>query len=267
MNDPYDHARSVYSQHGEDGIVEWLLEKLNLPKPWYCVDVGAWDGVHFSNVRHVLEKPGTKGLLIEAERERWVAMEKNYPVERFPDVQCVHRRVELDGGSSLDCLLNARSWPSEVTLMSIDIDGDDIELFNGSLCWPAIAVIEFNRTFPPHVFFQQHRGERIGSSLLAVKTIAEGGGYDLVCVQGCNAIFVHKSYYAALDLVPAPLAYHYEHGRTDETFFIGSGYDGRIFRGAAWPYNCVYLDDLESLKARGNYYEEHDAKRVYLDPV
>ncbi|MCH8063598.1 MAG: hypothetical protein IH861_13975 [Chloroflexi bacterium] len=43
-----DHKRTVTSQDGEDGIVEFIFDRLGVEKG-LCVEFGAWDGKHLSN--------------------------------------------------------------------------------------------------------------------------------------------------------------------------------------------------------------------------
>ncbi|MGB6797821.1 MAG: hypothetical protein WBE48_14975, partial [Xanthobacteraceae bacterium] len=40
--------RNVYSQNGEDGVVEWVFSKIR-PRHRICVEFGAWDGRNLSN--------------------------------------------------------------------------------------------------------------------------------------------------------------------------------------------------------------------------
>ena len=44
------YASNVHSQGGEDGILDRLLQLVGTG-PKYCVDIGAWDGIHLSNTR------------------------------------------------------------------------------------------------------------------------------------------------------------------------------------------------------------------------
>ncbi len=42
-----DYGKNVYSQTGEDGVIEKILDILPDRDSW-CVEFGAWDGVHLS---------------------------------------------------------------------------------------------------------------------------------------------------------------------------------------------------------------------------
>ena len=41
--------KNIYSQNGEDGILQELLKKLNLEKNGWCCEFGAWDGIYLCN--------------------------------------------------------------------------------------------------------------------------------------------------------------------------------------------------------------------------
>jgi hypothetical protein len=47
-------ARNEYSQGGEDGILQEIFRLIDTNDIPFCVDVGAWDGVHLSNTRALL---------------------------------------------------------------------------------------------------------------------------------------------------------------------------------------------------------------------
>ena len=50
-----DHAHDVHSQFGEDGVLAELLRRLGIERGW-CCEFGAYDGVHLSNTRLLLEQ-------------------------------------------------------------------------------------------------------------------------------------------------------------------------------------------------------------------
>lgn len=48
----YEYFRTVYSQFGEDGILEAILKKLNTENNYY-VEFGAGNGIHISNTAYL----------------------------------------------------------------------------------------------------------------------------------------------------------------------------------------------------------------------
>ena len=63
------YKNNVYSQNGEDGIVEELLKRLNINTGWVC-EFGAWDGIHLSNTFNLIKK-GFNGVLIESDNQKY----------------------------------------------------------------------------------------------------------------------------------------------------------------------------------------------------
>jgi hypothetical protein len=61
-----------YSQFGED---RWIVDNLKLPKNGFFIDVGAADGITFSNT-YYFEKQGWKGLCFEPNPENYLLAEK-----------------------------------------------------------------------------------------------------------------------------------------------------------------------------------------------
>ena len=62
-----DHSRNVTSQSGEDGILEEIFRRIqptanDTAKQRWCVEFGAWDGVHLSNTRQLLKTEGWGGV-------------------------------------------------------------------------------------------------------------------------------------------------------------------------------------------------------------
>lgn len=49
-----EHKKDVYSQTGEDGIIETILSTIGDRDGW-CVEFGAWDGQYLSNTRNLIE--------------------------------------------------------------------------------------------------------------------------------------------------------------------------------------------------------------------
>ena len=50
-----DFKKNVYSQNGEDGILEEILKKLDLRKNGWCCEFGAWDGKRGSNTFNLVK--------------------------------------------------------------------------------------------------------------------------------------------------------------------------------------------------------------------
>ena len=197
-----------------------------------AVEVGAWDGIHKSNIMSLVRDWGYRGVFIEGSEKRYSSLKKNYiDLDR---VVTINAFVEKDGSQSFDRLLDDAGIKDEVDFLSIDIDGNDYYIFKSIEEYlPKILCIEFNPTIPNEVEYVQeydpNKGQ--GSSLLSLCLLAESKGYDLVKLTPINAIFMRKNIecnitrYSHKDIVEL---------RDDSKVkvYLFAGFDGSVFSNA-----------------------------------
>ena len=54
MKDLNNFKKKIFSQNGEDGIVEEILNRLSGSLDKICCEFGAWDGIHLSNIYNLV---------------------------------------------------------------------------------------------------------------------------------------------------------------------------------------------------------------------
>lgn len=201
--EPYylKYAKNYTSQGGEDGILEEIFNSLygtHEGETYFCIDIGAWDGIHLSNTYHLLNDLGWSGILVEAEPERCNSLKQLYAARAGP-VCCLNALVDLEGPNSLQSLLRENNCPSEPNFVSIDIDGADFHLWKSiGLHYKAhVVCIEFNPSIPNSIYYVQANDVRVqqGSSLLALVELGKDMGYEVVSTTTFNAIFVRQDLY------------------------------------------------------------------------
>ncbi len=184
----YQDRRNLYSQHGEDGILEELLRALGLDTG-YFVEFGAWDGKHWSNTYACYER-GWMGCYIEGLQDRYDRLCLNI---LDPRVLKIKRYVAAEGPNSLDEILAAHNV-ERVDLLSIDIDCDDLVIWEGVQRYrPSVVVIEYNSTIPFDTHYVNPRGMTHGNAALSIVESAARRGYRLVEGTDTNLIFVLDS--------------------------------------------------------------------------
>jgi hypothetical protein len=225
-----DHARDVHSQFGEDGILEKILTTLGARDRW-CVEFGAWDGVHLSNTRHLIDSQGYRAVLIEGDAARHADLARR--AARDPGTTAIHAFVGWDGPNRLDTLLARTALPRDFDLLSIDIDGNDYHVWAALADYtPKLVCIEFNFTIPVGIDFAQAADPAVqqGASLAALVRLGRAKGYELVAATYTNGLFVRRA-----DLPAFGLADNSEAALREDLSGITQvfcGYDGSIhFRG------------------------------------
>lgn len=181
------YKKDIYSQNGEDGVIEYLLKELNINNGFF-VDVGAWDGKYLSNTYHLLEL-GWGGLDIEANRNHFVGLIKVANI--FPKLQIMLREVTP---YEIDNLLDMYNVPEEFDLLNIDIDCYDYWVWDSMKKYkPKIVIIECNGMLdydyvqPPKVGYPGKKG----SSKSSLIKLGESKGYKFVGMVG-NLFFVRE---------------------------------------------------------------------------
>lgn len=177
--DPY--RRSRYSQHGEDGILEFLTGRLGM-ETGHCCEFGAGDGTDCSNTLALLEQ-GWHGLYIEPDLGHQPALEA---LAARLNTLTVRRAIVLptpiDFGlddvseiTTLEAALLDAAFPMDLDVLSIDTEGMDYAIWDSFKFRPRIVIIEIN---------SMHIGTMIGTALL-------GQRKNYTCVAHCgNLVFV-----------------------------------------------------------------------------
>jgi len=219
--------KNVTSQHGENGIIEKVLEVIKENDKW-CVEFGSWDGKQCSNTYDLIKNKGYSAILIEGDCSRFKDLCRTY--QGNEKVIPINTYVGFDKKNNLDSIIKNSQIPFNFDLLSIDIDGNDYHVWQAIKKYrPKIVVIEFNPTIPSSVEFVQPRDMSVtqGSSLLSIVNLGKTKNYELVAVTRNNAIFVDLKYYHPFGIKDnSPQAL-----RKDESMIthIFCGYDGTVF--------------------------------------
>jgi len=221
------YEKNVYSQSGEDGIVQAVLNAIGERDHW-CVEFGAWDGRRFSNTRNLIESYFYNAVLIEGDADRFAALKKFYAAHR--NVTAVHAFVGFGKEDGLDSILKKTAIPRRFDFLSIDIDGNDFHVWKAmEIYQPKLICIEFNPTIPNECDFVQPPDPKVnqGSSLKALVALGKAKGYELASVLQYNAFFVRSDLHARLEIC----ANSAEILRKDlsQITYLFQGFDGHIF--------------------------------------
>ena len=190
---------SVFSQWGDDGIIQWLVQRLpGLDETF--VEFGVED-YQEANTRFLLVNNNWRGLVMDSSNRNVEAITRD-PISWRHDLKAVCSFVTAE---NIDRLLSEHRFEGDIGLLHIDIDGNDYWVWKSlTVTRPAIAIIEYNSVFgvdraitvPYDPAFNRTVAHfsnlYFGASLPALCNLAQSKGYDFVGSNsaGNNAYFV-----------------------------------------------------------------------------
>lgn len=191
----------VFSQFGEDGIIEWLVSKLPMLKPSF-VEFGV-ESYTEANTIFLLQRRNWRGLIADIGSAHIDHLRTSDLMWRY-DLQAVQMPVRRDNVNSL---FTNHGFGGEIGILSIDIDGNDYWIWDTiSATNPGIVICEYNAVFgdvhaitvPLDDDFDRtskhHSNLYWGASIEAWRLVGERRGYVLVgtTTEGNNAFFVRR---------------------------------------------------------------------------
>ncbi len=188
------------SQSGENGIIEKIFDVIGTANK-VCVEFGAHDLSHLSNVAPLWMNNGWRAILIEGNTAYCGKMRRDLAAFNKQGISSVSVDIEeqyvgVEGESSLDAILFRYKVPKDIDLVSIDVDGTDYHIWKSlSEYRPRVVVIEYNGTVPVHILLCGNKdGNFFGASALALFGLAREKGYALVACTKSNMVFVLDEY-------------------------------------------------------------------------
>jgi hypothetical protein len=192
---------SVFSQWGEDGILDWVLSLLPMiPKSF--IEFGVENYLE-SNTRFLLVARDWKGLVIDGSGEN-VHDIKNQEIYWRHNLTAINAFIDKD---NINKLLESGGMKGDVGLLSIDIDGNDYWVWQAiEVVSPAVVVVEYNAvlgdlhaiSIPYNSKFQRTEAHfsnlYFGASINALIQLGNTKGYTFIGANssGVNAFFVRN---------------------------------------------------------------------------
>lgn len=175
MKKLYEFSKNVYSQNGEDGIIEEIFNLLQI-KNGVVLEIGAWDGFYLSNTANIWSKnKNFKAVLIESTTNLNVGELES----KFDNVNCFIEMASIDNG--LEKMLDRSKFEinnDNFVLASIDIDGDDLNVTKSLGKYrPIVLIVESNG----NISDVENIG---GSSLTEIVEFGKSFGYEFIGMSG-----------------------------------------------------------------------------------
>ena len=209
IKDINDLDYKVFSQAGEDGIIDYLLYSLNIKKPKF-IEIGVGD-YRESNTRFVYERSSCKGLIVDVIENLEQKVKGNINFWKG-DLKVVEK--EIDSENIIETL-NENNFSKDIDLFSLDIDGIDywvLEKLPNE--FSKIIVVEYNAIFGDKLMvsvpnikgFQRYKYHYsylcFGASLKALINLLNKKGYIFLGTNllRTNAFFVLKKFKDKINL-------------------------------------------------------------------
>ena len=211
-----DHEFKVYSQWGEDGIIDYLIRNVEIENNVF-VEFGVGNYLE-SNTRFLLINKNWSGLVIDGDLKNISYIKSDAIYWRHNlKADCVF--ITKD---NINELFKKHDIIGDIGLLSIDIDGNDYWVWKEiDVISPRIVVIEYNYrygaddavTIPydPHFVRQKAHYSMIyfGASLQALVSLGKRKGYSFIGCNGngLNAFFVRTDVLGDLKVMTATEGY------------------------------------------------------------
>ena len=224
------HEKKIYSQNGEDGILEFIFSKIGTTNK-FSVEFGVGNGFECNTV-YLLEKKGWTGLMMDygADQDiQWKGVLKkawsnknigfSENIKKYVNFskkiikrkeRSIHYTLDIKNeritAENIENLFQKYQVPENFDLLSIDIDYNDFWVWKAiSKFHPRVLVIEFNSSVPPTESkvvpydpdAQWDGTNYFGASLLALKNLSLEKNYTLL---GCDSNGVN-AFFCKSDLV------------------------------------------------------------------
>ena len=197
-----DHEFKVYSQWGEDGIISYLINNLDLKNNFF-IEFGVENYLE-SNTRFLLKKFNWSGLIMDSSPKNIEYIKKDGIYWKH-DITALCKFISIN---NINEIFLENLVDKNIGLLSIDIDGNDYWVWKAiSTIDPSIVVIEYNSILgkdknyvvPYEENFTRKKAHYsnlyYGSSLPALTKLANERGYALTACNsaGNNAFFVKRN--------------------------------------------------------------------------
>jgi hypothetical protein len=181
----------VFSQFGDDGIIQYLATNLDLRHRTF-VEFGVQDYLE-SNTRFLLQRNNWAGFVMDSSGE---CIERLKSASFFWKHDLEAHTAFVTRENIRDLLQKHTGHWDGIDLLHIDLDGNDYWIWREIEVQPAIVIVEYNSIFgldraitiPYRPDFQRSRAHFShlywGSSLKALHTLALRKGYSFI---GCNS--------------------------------------------------------------------------------
>jgi hypothetical protein len=200
-----DAEFKVFSQFGEDGIIDWLIERAAIPPYLHTFVEFGVETYHEANTRFLLENRNWRGLVMDGDP---ALIENIRDLPNFWQFDLTAKSAFITR-ENINALLLEAGISGEIGLLSIDLDGNDYWIWEAiSAVRPIICVCEYNAVFgdlnaiavpydPEFMCSKSHFSHLyFGASIAALRSLGARKGYRFLgtTLAANDAFFVREDY-------------------------------------------------------------------------
>jgi hypothetical protein len=200
----------IFSQWGEDGIIDWLIERAAIPAHLHTFIEFGVETYREANTRFLLENRNWRGLVMDGDPALADNLKKDPLFWRY-DLTTKSAFITRE---NINDLIAGAGFSGEVGLLSIDLDGNDYWIWEAiDVVQPVICVCEYNAIFgdlhavtvpydPKFMCSQSHFSHLyFGASIAALRSLAARKGYRFLgtTLAANDAFFIREDYAQRLD--------------------------------------------------------------------
>ncbi len=201
----------IFSQFGDDGIIQFLIDKLEIGYDYQnFIEFGVEDYSE-ANTKFLLLNNNWSGFILDSSDKNIESIKKKNFFWKY-DLEAKQSFVKKENINEL--ILNSSMKNKKIGILSIDIDGNDYWIWKEiSVIDPMIVIIEYNSTFgqnhkisiPYDKNFDRSKAHYSnlywGASIEALKFLASKKGYKFITTNsaGNNAYFIKENIFDKLE--------------------------------------------------------------------
>lgn len=226
QGNPRDDEFKVYSQWGEDGIINHLLTRIPITSRSF-VEFGV-ENYTEANTLFLLKHRNWRGLVIDGSPENIAGIRRSdtfWKHDLYADCSFITK-------DNINAIIGRNGFSGDLGVLSVDIDGNDYWIWNAiEVVSPRIVICEYNSLFGPtapvSIPYQADFSRRannaprgyFGASIAALAHLGAAKGYSLVAGNsaGNNAFFVRNDCLGALQVMSPEDAYAQSGFREDRS--------------------------------------------------
>jgi hypothetical protein len=182
---------SVFSQFGDDGIIQYLIHNLDLPNKTF-IEFGVEDFTE-SNTRFLMINNNYKGFVMDGDKKNIDRIKLQYYYWKYD----LTAKAKFINRKNINELINQQNFDKDVGVLHIDLDGNDFYIWQEiNVIEPIIVIVEYNSVFgkdraisvPYNKNFVRNVAHYsnlfFGASLKSFYELAKRKGYSFI---GCNS--------------------------------------------------------------------------------